>query len=192
MTDNTRYNPQIHHRRSIRLKGYDYSRTGAYFITICAYNRLCLFGEIIDGEMRANPCGETAAACWRDLPRHFETITLGDWVVMPNHIHGILVIGRGEASAVESLKKTNPMAADASPLRPNGTQSGSLGAIVQNYKSVAARRINILRGASGVPVWQRNYWEHIIRDEASYGDLTRYILNNPKQWTMDRLFAGAS
>ncbi|MFZ2632731.1 MAG: hypothetical protein WA081_06035 [Desulfosalsimonadaceae bacterium] len=104
MTDNTRYNPQIHHRRSIRLKGYDYSRTGAYFITICAHNRLCLFGEIIDGEMRANPCGETAAACWRDLPRHFETITLGDWVVMPNHIHGILVIGRGEASAVESLK----------------------------------------------------------------------------------------
>ena len=178
MTNKPRYNPQIHHRRSIRLAGYDYTQAGMYFITICTHNRQNLFGEIVDGEMVLNESGKIVATCWQELARHFPNITLGEWVVMPNHIHGIIIIvvGRGEASA-----------ADASPLQPNGTQPGSIGAVVQNFKSVAARKINKLRGTAGQTVWQRNYWERIIRDEQAYQRIAQYIINNPAQWGADSL-----
>lgn len=180
MTNKSQYNPQIHHRRSIRLAGYDYTQAGAYFITICTHDRQNLFGEIVDGEMVLNEYGRIVAACWLDLARHFPHITLGEWVVMPNHIHGIIVIvvgyRRGEASA-----------ADASPLPPNGTDPGSIGAMVQNFKSVASRKINKQRGTPGTQVWQRNYWEHIIRDEQAYQRIAHYIANNPAQWDADSL-----
>lgn len=106
MTNKSQYNPQIHHRRSIRLSGYDYTQAGRYFITICTYNRQNMFCEIVNGEMALNEYGRIVAACWQELARHFPNITLGEWVIMPNHVHGIIVIGRGEASA-----------ADASPLK---------------------------------------------------------------------------
>jgi putative transposase len=176
VTNKSQYNPQIHHRRSIRLSGYDYTQAGRYFITICTYNRQNLFGEIVNGEMALNEYGRIVAACWQELARHFPNITLGEWVIMPNHVHGIIVIGRGEASA-----------ADASPLQPNGTQPGSIGAMAQNFKSVAARKINKLRGTPGTAVWQRNYWEHIIRDQQAYQRIAQYIINNPAKWDEDSL-----
>jgi REP element-mobilizing transposase RayT len=188
MTKKSRYNPQIHHRRSIRLAGYDYTQAGAYFITICTHNRQNLFGDIVDGEMVLNEYGRIVAACWLDLARHFPHITLGEWVVMPNHMHGIIVIvvGRGEASATKTLDKPDG-SADASPQPPNGTDSGSIGAMVQNFKSVASRKINKQRGTPGTQVWQRNYWEHIIRDEQAYQRIAHYITNNPAQGDADSL-----
>ena len=191
MNTKPRYNPASHHRRSIRLKGYDYSQAGAYFITLCTHNREWLFGGIVEEIMRLNPYGEIAATCWRSLGQHFDNCDLSEWVVMPNHLHGIIVLsdpGKGEASPDERLRKSRMLTADASPLF-NGTQPGSVGAIVQNYKSIATRKINAQRHTPGLPVWQRNYYEHIIRNEKSHYDIATYIVNNPAQWEMDKLYS---
>lgn len=149
-----------HHRRTIRLQGYDYASAGAYFVTVCTQERASLFGEVAAGEMALSAYGEIVACYWKEIPRHFQA-TLDAWVVMPNHVHGIIVItGRGEA-----LSATD----DASPLRegggPRGAAPGSLAAIIQNVKAVSARRINALRGSPGARVWQRNYYEHVIRND---------------------------
>jgi REP element-mobilizing transposase RayT len=167
-----------HHRRSIRLKGYDYASAGAYFVTVCTQGRAVLFGEVAAGEMVLSEYGEIVARRWEDIPRHFQA-TLDAWVVMPNHVHGIIVItgmgspsGRGEASAVHG--------------RPQGVASGSLAAIVQNVKAVSTRRINALRGSPGGRVWQRNYYEHIIRNERELWAIQAYIESNPMQWGLDR------
>jgi REP element-mobilizing transposase RayT len=180
------YNPHIHHRRSIRLTGYDYTQAGAYFITICTHKRDFLFGEIVDGAMYLNELGNIAADCWYSLRRHFPHISLAEWVIMPNHMHGIVIIGRGEAFAKDILVAAGISVNDP-PLRPNGTKPGSVGAIVQNYKSITTRKINKQRSTAGVSVWQRNYWEHIIRNEQAYQRIANYIINNPGQWHNDSL-----
>jgi len=87
-----RYDPNRHHRRSIRLKNYDYSQAGAYFVTICTHGHIHLFGEVVDGEMRLNPFGEIVQAVWFDLPQHYGHVQLDAFVVMPNHVHGIIVL----------------------------------------------------------------------------------------------------
>lgn len=190
------YDPQKHHRRSIRLKGYNYTRPGMYFVTICVQNRECLFGNVVGGEMRLNDWGQAVMAVWEELDRHFPRLTLDASIVMPNHMHGILMLGgaagrrTGEASAIQTPYNSETPGADASPL-PNGTQPGSLAAIVQNFKSVSARRINALRGTPGARLWQRNYWEHIIRDEADLARIREYIHNNPLRWAEDGLHPAA-
>ena len=191
------YNRDKHHRRSIRIQGYDYSKAGAYYFTICCHKKQCLLGEIVSGVMHPNPIGETVEAIWNNLPRHFPFIELDAFVLMPNHVHGIILITenqfnfRGEAfeqivsdSQPEySTLNTSPSFSDNSTL-PHGTQSGSLGAIVQNFKSVATRRVNRLTRNKGT-VWQRNYYEQIIRDEKAYENIRRYIVENPLRWDED-------
>ena len=178
----TCYDPDKHHRRSIRLRGYDYARPGAYFVTICTRERECLFGDVVDGAMILNESGRVVESCWQILPRHFPHVRLDAFVVMPNHVHGLIVLtdfpsrprlgGRGEA-----------LAANASPLQ--GTKPGSLGAIVQNFKSVTTRKINPIRGTPGMPLWQRNYYEHIIRNEDEWNEIRTYIAENPLRWELD-------
>jgi putative transposase len=190
-----KYNPEKHHRRSIRLKDYDYSQAGAYYVTICCNQRRFLLGEIINGVMQLNLIGQTVEASWNSLPRHFSFIELDAFIVMPNHVHGIIVITencRGEAfgqTINETNKKSlNPNASPSTdanqPIIPCGTKSGSLGAIIQNFKSVATRRVNSLTRNKGT-IWQRDYYEEIIRDEKAYENLRRYILENPLKWNED-------
>lgn len=200
------YDPAKHHRRSIRLRGYDYAWAGTYFVTLCAQHRECLFGEVMGNKMRLNVAGQIVATIWQSIPRHFPGVTLEAWIIMPNHLHGIIVIGdqrRGEAVAYDSPasttprlaiaspnpphpapKKPEPLPTDASP-RQDGTQPGSLSAIVQNFKSVSTRKINRIRNTPGGPVWQRNYYEHILRDEAALNRIRQYIGDNPRQWAED-------
>lgn len=174
-------------RHSIRLKGYDYTQEGAYFATICTWQREILFGDIIRGEMHPNSYGRIAQACLEGLPRHFPSLSLDAFVVMPNHVHVIFMLDRGEASAGAAIVEGDDSHTDASPLQwPNGTISGSLGAIVQNFKSVSARKINQARLTPGEPVWQRNYYERIIRNEDERQRIQAYILNNPGCWGEDR------
>ena len=187
------HNPPAHHRRSIRLKGYDYTLAGAYFVTLVTHGRENWFGEVVGGEMRLNHIGQCAAAVWQTLSNHFG-LTLGEWVWMPNHMHGILILddlvdpGKGEASGdFIDLLSPAPLP-DASPLRPHGTAPGSLNAIIQNYKSVSTRRINTLRDSPGQPLWQRNYYEHIIRSADDWSRIHVYIQANPAQWEHDREF----
>jgi REP element-mobilizing transposase RayT len=173
-------------RHSIRLSGYDYSQAGAYFVTICTLNRRLLFGEIHDGEMHLNAFGRMASAQWLLLAYHFTNLELGEFVIMPNHVHGILVItGRGEASPDNLSFPSNLPFKDASPLRPNGTLPGSIGAIIQNFKSITSRKINLHSGKSKERFWQRNYYEHIIRNEQDMLTITDYILANPQNWVKD-------
>ena len=158
-----------HHRRSTRLQGYDYSQAGAYFVTVCAKDRVCLFGDISDGRMRLNDWGRIVEVAWFDLPNHYANVGLGAFVVMPNHVHGIVIIvGAG--------------------LKPAPTEKPApvLSEIVRGFKTFSARRINERRRTPGVPVWQRNYYEHIIRGEESLRRIEQYIVENPVRWALDR------
>ncbi len=181
-----------HRRRSIRLPDYDYAQAGGYVVTICAHDRACLFGEIVDAEMHLNALGQIVEACWRQIPHHFPQTVLDAFVVMPNHVHGIIMIVDDPVGARHASPWTthiSPRATHASrplPARPAGPVRGSLGAIVGAFKSAAAKRINLLRATPGAPVWQRNTYEHIIRDDRSLDRHRRYVLDNPARWAWDR------
>jgi REP element-mobilizing transposase RayT len=139
----------------------NHCQPGPHFVTICTRDRECLFGEIVDEVMGLNEAGHAAQQCWMDIPDHFPQAVLDEAIIMPNHIHGIIVIHRrGEASAILPHVSEEQPRSDASPLRqrPNSTQPGSLSAIVQNFKSISTRKMNAARGILGTPVWQRNYY----------------------------------
>jgi len=181
----------MHNRRSIRLPGYDYTQPGAYFITLVTQNRLPLFGEVRGGEVRLSLAGQIVRSEWLALFTRFPWVEPDEFVIMPNHLHGVLRWGEpdgsrwGEASAANLVSAPAFMTADASPL-PNGTARGSLGAMVQNIKSVSTRKIHALRGTPGARVWQRNYYEHILRTDADLDNVRAYIRANPLQWETDR------
>ena len=164
-------------RRSIRLQGYDYSQAGAYFVTICTQNRQCLFGDILDGEILLNEAGWIVANEWIKTPVIRTEIELDEWVVMPNHVHGILLItGSTDRNSTGDRR-----------VAPTGPQPRSVGAVMAGYKSAVTKRINELRQTPGAKLWQRNYWEHIVRNEPELNLIREYIQNNPNQWKMDRL-----
>lgn len=165
-----KFDPQKHHRRSIRLKGYDYSQSGAYFITLVTYRRECLFGNIVDGEMRLSSMGRIADEHWRAIPEHFPQMELGAYVIMPNHVHGVIVI--------QSVGATHWFAPTA-----NGPKRGSIGAIIGAYKMSVTRRIQKELNSTGI--WQRNYYEHIIRNDEEHNRIHLYIEANIDNWAMD-------
>jgi REP element-mobilizing transposase RayT len=187
------YDPKIHHRRSIRLRGYDYSQAGVYFVTIVTQGRVALFGEVVNGEMRLNRYGEIVRAAWFDLPRHYKHVELGALVVMPNHVHGIIIfndIGRGGSARVsqpapDKATTSSSSSTDESKTRPY-RKPHALPEIVRAFKSFSARRINFLRHAKGTPVWQRSYYDHIIRNEHDLELTWLYIESNPARWAEDQ------
>jgi REP element-mobilizing transposase RayT len=169
--DNNKYN-----RRSIRLKNYDYSSPGAYFITIVTNNRQYLFGEIVNNEMILNEYGEIANKYWYEIPKHYTNTQLDEYVIMPNHIHGIIFI----VGAIHEL-----------PLQQNEfpqliqRRKMLLPKIIGRFKMNAAKQINQIRQTPGIPVWQRNYYEHIIRNDNELNKIREYIINNPLTWQTD-------
>lgn len=178
-----KFDPQIHHRRSIRLKGYDYSQSGAYFVTIVAWQRQCLLGDIVNGEMKLNEYGKIVQRAWFDLPKHYTHIQLGTFGIMPNHAHAVIIITMEEAGS----DGAGPVGAGpvGAGLRPAPTKREPLSEIVRAFKSFSARRINELRKTQGIPVWQRNYYERIIRDEEEHKRIHLYIEANPVNWMED-------
>ena len=176
-----KFDPEKHHRRSVRLKEYDYSQPGGYFITIVAYQRICLFGEILNEEMQLNEYGHIADECWCAIPDHFTNVELEAYVVMPNHVHGIIVINNENRTTMNSSSSVG--ARHASPLPPRGVKPHSIGAIVGSFKSAVTRRIGRELNATGI--WQRNYYEHIIRDHKDWDRIHRYIESNPSMWVED-------
>jgi REP element-mobilizing transposase RayT len=162
---------QITHRRSIRLKNYDYSSAGEYFVTICSHDRKHLFGEIVGEEIRLNEYGLIVQQTWHDLIHHIPNIELDEFVCMPNHVHGIIVI-------------LDAMVGAGSEPAPTGKRY-TLSEIVRQFKTFSAKHINEKRKSTGIPVWQRNYYEHIIRDDNDLYNTREYILNNPLTWFFD-------
>ena len=174
-----KYDPTKHHRRSIRLKGYDYSQAGYYFVTICCYQRQCLFGEIVDGVMRLNQYGEIVAETYQWLSSRYPYVHLDKWIIMPNHFHGIIVL-------------TDKLCRGASQSAPTTTNNSELkrkplGRLIGAFKTVSTKKINLIRNAPGTAIWQRNYYEHIIRNEESLNRIRQYIINNPLSWQIDQL-----
>ncbi len=183
-----KYDPEKRHRRSIRLKGYDYAQPGAYFVTICTQNRQCLFGNVVDGNMMLNRFGEIVWSEWFRTARIRPYVQLyeSEFVVMPNHVHGIIWIVDSPNHDVNTVGATGRSPLPDGPQYPRGPKSQSLGAIIAGFKSAVTRRINNMRGTPGTPVWQRNYYEHIVRDENELNRIREYINNNPLQWALDR------
>lgn len=189
-----KFDPKIHHRRSVRLKEYDYSQAGAYFVTIVAWQREMLFGEIVNGEIMLNRYGQIVLNAWTDLPNHYRHVELGAFMIMPNHVHGIVVLiddDRGGSFVSGGMNLPDESHAGMGNVPANQTRPyvtakrHGLPEIVRAFKSFSARRINILRHAEGIPVWQRNYYEHIIRNEPEMDRITRYIEANPTRWAND-------
>jgi len=256
--------PEIHHRKSIRLKGYDYTQAGAYFVTICVHNRLCLFGSINESVFTPNAAGVMIQTVWKEMPINYEGIGLGAFVVMPNHIHAIINITDsfdrvgagpracpGESAHARELAHTResahtcesahtrgegnhgglPLRGDSAhtresvhacgegnhgglPLRGGsahtcdsvhtcgeGNHGGlplrSLPDIVHRYKTMTTKRyVDGVKNDGWSPfqgkLWQRNYYEHIIRNDDDYRRIEGYIHNNPKTWKDDKLWTDKS
>jgi REP element-mobilizing transposase RayT len=217
------YNPNIHHRKSIRLKGYDYSKAGLYYITICTDDRKCLFGkivpvgvqnieplqsindsEIIQGvqnfeplrqEMILNDSGRIANSCWLQIPEHFPDAFLHEYVVMPNHIHGIIELRKSpvgvqnieplqsmnDLTIIEGVENFQPRRNEYQKIIPH-----SIGSIVRGFKIGVTKWF---RNDTDIEnIWQRNYYEHIIRNEKSYERIADYIIENPNNWKNDDFF----
>ena len=155
-----------HNRHTIRLKGYDYAEEGGYFVTIITQGREMLFGRVVDGEMVLNEFGRIVENSWNDLINHNADIELDEFVIMPNHVHGIIVLEPSDRAGLEPAPTV-------------------LSEIVRQFKTFSARRINQLRHTPGKPVWQRNFYDHIIRDEKDYEAVVNYIYLNPQSWAKD-------
>ena len=202
-----------HHRRSIRLQGYDYSQPGSYFVTIGTQNHECLFGDIVEGEMVLNDAGQMVQAVWDALPRHYPGIGIDMFVIMPNHLHGLITIQPPNAGPPPSTVGAGPCACPADlPARPANapatghppppagqpqgvapTKTMSLAEVVHRLKTLTTKRY-----ADGVKhhgwkpfpgrLWQRNYWEHVVRNERELRRIREYIGTNPAKWELDRLY----
>jgi len=182
------YDLDQHHRRSVRLKGYDYSQAGAYFVTIVTQGRECLFGEIIDGVLRLNEAGQMVEAAWTALPQRFPGIECDAHVVMPNHMHGVIGVGATLVVAPNTVLTTHPVAA---PNRAGTSPAPTLGDMVGSFKSITTDAyIQGVHHRGWLPfdqrVWQRNYYEHIIRSEIELNAIRQYVIDNPTYWGQDR------
>ena len=214
------FNPNLHHRRSIRLPRYDYSQARAYFITICTHDRVPLFGEIVDGVMMLNAAGNIVNEEWHKTGQIRHQIALHEFVIMPNHIHGIIQLVGARCTRPDCIGpnctcpngiQPNEMHVDSdeqsvhtqgrvqhAPTVPSPTsiiqpapaastiqRAPTVGDVVRGFKSSVTKRVNALPGASGQRIWQRNYYEHIIRNEDAYLKIAEYIQTNPQRWETD-------
>ncbi len=182
------------HRRSIRLNAYDYSLPGRYFVTVCTNRGECLFGDVVNTEMRLNTTGKMVETVWSTLPKRFSFVELGEFAVMPNHFHGILVLNdtddrRGE-SRIRPAGGGGGLQQGEHKVRPYGTQPNTVGRIVQAFKSLVTREYMQGVKNQGWPrfadrLWQRNYYEHIIRTDNDFNAVCEYLLLNPVKWAED-------
>jgi len=176
-----KYDPQKHHRRSIRLKEYDYTQAGWYFITLCTQNREMLFGEIVYSKIVLNELGNLAESEWQKTAKIRKNIKIDQYVIMPSHLHGILGIVDKDNYYVRANRNSPQRTGFQSP-------SETIGAIIRGYKSAVAKKINILRKIPGATVWQRNYYERIIHNEPELNRIRIYIIENPIKWEYDKYY----
>lgn len=178
-----KFDSQKHHRRSIRVPNYDYSQPGAYFITIVTWRRECLFGEIVNGTMRLNDTGQVVWDVWNSLPARYPRVTTGTAVVMPNHFHGIVEIHEPVGAMVGTIHEL-PLPSHRVTNQKERRRM-TLPLVVGYFKMNSAKRINKILNSEGIPVWQRNYYEHIIRNDEEYNRIHLYIEANVDNWVND-------
>jgi len=202
------FDPKIHHRRSIRLKGYDYRQTGGYFVTMVTQGRDTLFGEIVNGEMILNDAGEMIVRWWLELPNKFPNVNVDIFVVMPNHFHGIIFITDGADNSANADAETISVVGDdlrvvpdlrddgkgehvGSPRQDQRRPNAPLSQMIQWFKTMTTNEY--IRGVKQLrwkpfngKVWQRDYYEHIIRNQSAADRIARYIETNPARWNEDK------
>ena len=170
-------------RRSIRLPEYDYAQDGVYFITICTRGRECLLGMVNEGRVELTEYGPIVQEEWSRSTSIRAELSLGEFVVMPNHLHGIVEMNARSAMEVGAHGRAPLRALNST--RPLHRQKRSLGSFIAGFKSACTKRINQRRASPGTPVWQRNYYEHIVRDENDLSPVRQYIVDNPLEWELD-------
>jgi REP element-mobilizing transposase RayT len=183
-------------RRSIRVKGYDYSQAGAYFVTLCTQDRALFFGETVGETMQVNRAGQMIQTGWDGLPQRFLAMIPDAFVVMPNHVHGVILLSGADIGGDHEDRPYETLPPDdkgrgESCLRPCGTKAGTIGRILQAFKSITTHQYILgVKNEGWIPfpgrLWQCNYYEHIIRDEESLNRIREYILYNPLSWSLDR------
>jgi len=174
-----KYNSDFYyHRRSIRRGNYDYSLAGAYFVTICIKNRECLLGKISNNKVHLTSSGDIVKKFWEEIPGHFEDVRLDRFVIMPNHLHGIIVIQRKPSKGTGFISSEDDSHPKRRPL--------DLGQIVAYFKYQSTKIINEINKTPGSPLWQRNYFEHIIHDKEEMRKCRKYINENPLNWHKDK------
>jgi len=159
----------FHHRQATRLSGYDYSQSGAHFVTICTFERQCTLSSVIDGKVQWSQAGTIVWACWNDLPNNYPHVELDSFVIMPNHVHGVLHL----------IDVDTPAKRHALP------------EIIRGLKTYSSRRINEQFHQTGASVWQRSFCDHVIRNEHDLNRIREYIQNNPLSWTEDEEYPSA-
>jgi REP element-mobilizing transposase RayT len=167
-----------HIRRSLRVAGHDYT-SGAYFVTLCTHGRRCIFGEVIDDEVVLSAQGRTADQFWSAIPSHFPYVVLDSWVVMPSHLHGILSLTENRRG-VQLNAPTELRPERMSQISPH---CGSLGVIVRTFKAAVTTKARSAGWSN--PIWQRGYYEHVIRSEVQLDRARRYVITNPVRWALD-------
>ncbi|TET35089.1 MAG: transposase [Planctomycetota bacterium] len=175
------------HRRSIRLENYDYSQAGAYFVTICERKRRCIFGRIINGAVRLSQIGKIVQEVWLRSEKVYKNVSLDEFVIMPNHIHGIIVINE-DVGARPRLARNNKRASHglAPTIKAIAPPRGALGRVIGQFKSSVTRQINKTRKSNPIYIWQRNYYDRVIRNEDELNYIRQYIIDNPVNWDFDR------
>ncbi|HYL82626.1 MAG TPA: transposase, partial [Candidatus Angelobacter sp.] len=165
---------ELPNRKSLRMRGYDYSRAGAYFVTICSHHHHCTLGSVVGGHTPLTSIGKIVLEVWNALPERFPGLILDEFAIMPNHLHGVLgFVGAGLAP---------PVSTSSPPL----SLHYSLADVVGAFKSISTIRVNRGLGQKGKPLWQRGYYEHIIRSGEDLKNIQRYIMENPMMWALDR------
>jgi putative transposase len=168
------------HRRSIRLRGADYTEAGAYFITVCAAERRNIFGQVVGGRVLLSPLGEICSKCLLGISEHFGHASVREYVVMPNHLHAILTLEVGARYIVPGVRGTR------TPERFRKPVAGSVPTMVRTFKAAVTRQASRELRWAGGEIWQRNYFERILRDGKEYAEANRYVVENPLRWEWDR------
>ena len=180
-------------RRAMRLRNYDYSQPGSYFVTICVQHRKCIFGTIIDGKMRLNEIGRIVVECWNHIPQHVPSVELDEYVVMPNHMHGIITWARSPHTPENTSDRRGEVTSPSLDSWESTTScrgevtSPSLSKIVAYFKYQSTKRINQHHNIFPLRIWQRNYYDHVIRDDIDLQRLRQYVQNNAMKWALDQL-----
>jgi putative transposase len=179
--------PELPQRKSIRLRGYDYSLAGAYFVTICSQGNRCLLGSVAGKCVELSPAGEIVHVVWNSLPERFPRLVLDEFVIMPNHLHAVLgIVGAGLAPPALNAGIVAKSRASTAPTEAlAGARNNSLANVVGVFKSISTIRVNRLLQRKGVALWQRNYYEHIVRKGEDLRKIQQYILENPLNWALD-------
>ena len=173
---------QSHRPNSLRLQGFDYSQSTSYFITICTHNREYILGEIENSLMTASFAGKIVWECWLDLPSHYRNTILDEFIIMPNHFHGIIILTDNNPNPVGAGFKPAPSLAQDN----NTIVNHSLSEIIRGFKTFSSKRINEQRRTRGIHVWQRGFHDRIIHNENELYAIRNYIKENPANWPLDK------